>query len=137
MSQLARSDGADLEALMALSHNQAVLRHIEDERRELAQLRARAGERRDRERQAEIAASAHRRDAEISSERSAHRARIQAAAFAAKGGDPISARPSSVCAAGDDQLSRITGCHSELPVADPGPSLPSSMAAERSPTAGP
>jgi hypothetical protein len=137
MSQLARSDGADIEALMALSHNQAVSHHIEDERRELAQLRARAGERRERERQAEIAASAQRRDAEVSSERSAHRARIQAAAFAARDGDPINARPSSVCAAGDDQLSRITGCRSELPVTDPGPALPPSLAAERPPTAGP
>jgi hypothetical protein len=120
-NQIAVSEGADLEALMAFSHNQAVARHIEDDRRALAQLQAQTRQRVERERQAEIAASAQRRDLEITSGRAAHRVRVQAAAFAARDRGPISPGPSSLCAAGDPRLSTITGCRSEPALPDVAP----------------
>ena len=123
--QLAASEGAEREALMTFSHNQAVSRHIEEDTRGLAQLQARASQRLEREHQAELAASARRRDSEIASGRAAHRARVQAAAFAAKDRDPLGAGQSSLCAAGDPRLSSITGCRPEPPRPELAPSPPS------------
>ncbi len=120
-SRLAASDGADLEALMTFSHNQAVSRHIEEDTRRLAQLRAHTNQHLEQDRQAEIAASARRRDSEIASGRAAQRARVRAAAFAARERGPISAGQSSLCAAGDPGLGSITGCRSEPPLPELAP----------------
>jgi hypothetical protein len=117
-SQLAVSEDAELESLLAFSHNQAVSRRIEDETRGLAQLQAQHRQHLERDRQAEIAVSARLRDSEIASGRAAHRARIQAAAFAARDGGPISAGESSLCTAGDPRLRHVAGCTPEQPLPD-------------------
>jgi len=122
-SQLAASENADLESLMAFSHNQQVSRHLDDEARGLAKLQAQVRQQLERDRQAEIAASAWRRDQDIASGRAAHRARVQAAAFAARDAAPIDFEQSSLCTEGDPRLSRITGCRVERPLPDLAPTL--------------
>ena len=117
-SQRALSEGAELESLLAFSHNQAVTRRIEEDTRGLAQLQAQNRQRLERDREAEIAASARRRDAEIASGRAAHRARLQAAAFAARDRGPIGAGELSLCTADDPQLRHVAGCRSEQPPPD-------------------
>ncbi|HEU4732386.1 MAG TPA: hypothetical protein VFT22_31040 [Kofleriaceae bacterium] len=80
--ELGRTELADLESLLAFSHNQAILQRIAEETHRLAEQRARTLERIERAREAELAASARQRDAQIASGRVAHRARILAAARA-------------------------------------------------------
>jgi hypothetical protein len=128
----AASEGADLEVLMAFSHNQAIRRRIDDETRNLAQLLAQMRERPERDRRAEIAASARRRDAEITSGRVAHRARLQAAASAFTAMDrSTDPRPQSLCAAGDPGLRRAAGCRSALPLPDPGSSVSAQVSSDQ------
>jgi hypothetical protein len=108
ISQQVEPEATDLEAVLALAHNRAVQRRIDEKTRNLAQIRQRLEE----ERQAEIAESARRRDLEIASGRAAHRARVQAAAhaFAATDRGPAGTRPLALCAAGDPGLRRVAGC---------------------------
>lgn len=80
--QLSASTDADLEALLAFSHNQAVLRAIDAQVSSLAQLQDQARRRLEQEREREIRASIQQRDAEIVSGRAARRARVKAAADA-------------------------------------------------------
>lgn len=127
-NELAASEGTDFESLLAFSHNQALAQHIEEEAHDLAKLQAQTPQRFERDRQAEIAASAQRRDSEIASGRAAHRARIQAASLAARDPGPVAARPSSLCAADavdDERSSRVAVCGSE-------PALPDSASSARS-----
>jgi hypothetical protein len=119
--QLAAREHADLESLMAFSHDRVVSRRIEDDRRRLAEAQAQARHHLAQVRQAEIAASARRRDLEIASARATHGAGVQAAAFAAKDVGSLSADQPSVCAAGDARLNRIIGCRLELPLPELAP----------------
>jgi hypothetical protein len=126
--QAAVLEPRDLESLLAFSHNQAVSRQIEDQAREIARLQAQTRERLARARQAELAASALQRDSEIASGRAAHRARIEAAAFAARDPAPIAGRPSDLCAAGDPRSMRVGVCRLELPLPDLAVAAPSDRA---------
>jgi hypothetical protein len=78
--QLSTSRHADLESLLAFSHNQAVLRTVDQQTTTIEQQRIDARRRLELERDRAIRASLHRRDAEIASGRAALRARVKAKA---------------------------------------------------------
>ena len=109
----ASADGdADLEALLAFSHNQEVLRYIAAQAKAIEQLQARAHDRLDADRQGEVHASDQQRTSEIASGRAIRRARLQAAAYAFTAMDqgPISARQICVGATANQLLSRTGEC---------------------------
>jgi hypothetical protein len=112
--QLSASDDADvdLEALLAFSHNQEVLRYIAAQAKVIEQLRARAHDRLDADHQGEVHASDQQRTSEIASGRAIRRARLRAAAYAFTAMDrgPISARQPCVGATVDQLLSRVGEC---------------------------
>ena len=111
-SQRSASNDAELEALMARSHNRAVRRILDEQTQALAQQRAQAQHRLARERQGEIQASEQQRTSEIASGRAVRRARLQAEAdaFTAMGQGSISARQRCVGAIDDQLLSRVGDC---------------------------
>ena len=109
----ASADGdADLDALLAFSHNQEALRYIAAQTKIIEQLQARAHDRLDADRQGEVHASDQQRASEIASGRAIRRARLQAAAYAFTAMDqgPISARQPCVGATGAQLLSRVGEC---------------------------
>jgi hypothetical protein len=112
MSQPPGASDADLEAVMARSHNREVRRTLDDQTRSLAQQRAQAQRLLARQYQVEIDASEHQRTSEIASGRAVRRARLKAAddAFTAMGQGPISARQRCVGAIDDQLLSRVGDC---------------------------
>jgi hypothetical protein len=85
-NQLALSSSADLETLLARSHNQALLAEIERQAAVLAQRHARARGNLEQQRQRELQTSMRQRDTEIATSRAARRARVKAAADAFAGG---------------------------------------------------
>lgn len=97
MNELSLSSGADLESLLAHSHNQAVLADIERQVHILAQRHARARSHLEQQRQRELQASMRQRDTEIAVGRAARRARVRAAAdaFAAEAAGQPGAAPAS------------------------------------------
>jgi hypothetical protein len=114
-SQLSSSNEAELESLLAFSHNRALLGTIDQQARASAQRHAHARSRVERERRREIEASMQLRDSEIASGRAAHRARVKAAAdtFAAvdHGIPPVARTTHAAPAATADPSS---GCASDL-----------------------
>lgn len=102
----------DLESLLALSHNQAILAHIDEETRRISELHAQTLERLERERRAELATSARQRDAEIASGRAEHRARVLGAAhaFDASRRGPLATRPPCPCSPADPHAGSAIAC---------------------------
>jgi hypothetical protein len=121
-SQRAISEGGELESRLAGAHNRVILQHIEDESRELARLQEQTRRRLEQDRREAIAASAQRRDAEIASGRAVHRARIRAAAFAARDPGPVAAGAPPACVAAEHEQVHGDGCRAELPSPDLGSS---------------
>jgi len=115
MSQPPGAGDADLEALMARSHNREVRRTLDEQTRALAQQLAQAQRRLAQAYQDEIRASEQQRTSEIASGRAVRRARLEAAAdaFTAMGQGPISARQRCVGAIDDQLLSRVGDCSLE------------------------
>jgi len=103
---------AELEALMARSHNREVRRTLDEQIKALAQQRAQVQSRLARDRQGEIRASEQQRTSEIAAGRAVRRARLQAAADASPpmGQGSISARQLGVAAIDDQLLSRVGSC---------------------------
>lgn len=95
-SQLASSSGADLEALLAFSHNQSLLADIEQQATVLAQRHTRARDHIEQQRRRALQESQQLRASEIEAGRAARRARVKAAAdaFAAEHG-PSSLTPAT------------------------------------------
>ena len=78
--ELAIAPSTDIEALLAQSHNEAVLHSLDEQAASIAHARDQAHRRLELARENEIRASTRLRDAEIASGRAAHRARVKAVA---------------------------------------------------------
>jgi hypothetical protein len=116
--QLSVSRDADLESLLAFSHNQTVLRTVDHRSATLAQQHGHARRRLALLRDSEIRASSQRRDAEIATGRAAHRARVKAAADAFEAMDQTVptvdrmtyAPPQATREARNERCARDAGC---------------------------
>jgi hypothetical protein len=115
--QLSASSNADLESLLAYSHNESLLAEIDQQATVLAQQHARARVRLEQQRQRELHASVQLRATEIEAGRVARRTRVKAAAdaFAAESGDrsvapATAARTPGSSTRGPDGTDAAPGC---------------------------